>query len=363
MHISSHDHTQQPTNPQNPSQTLHSSSRLPHNNKMNKMQALVVQTSKALKVILRLITQKCELERITTALYHRHTLTHMVQGVRRSLFRSTKLPQVKQTAVEQTDDFDPGHMVSIVASVKHFENQGLYAAFCSLRMTNLAISHLSQLAKTQYSDQDHSEMLNELWTSLKPDSPLDKSALRNSTCWSDIGFQGKDPITDLRGAGLLGLLNLHFFAHTSTQQARQILNELCQDITQGDFPFAITGINITAFLLSLSNHRLVDDLFLFPRRPVSKSTEETNETTPLLLNQDCDDASLDGANLSDDAVQQAALHRFNLAFSVLFTSFAHRWRVAAPGNVMAFPGIFDQFKQDVEQMIKQPQGIEALTRL
>jgi hypothetical protein len=30
--------------------------------------------------------------------------------------------------------------------------------------------------------------------------------------WEKLGFQGKDPATDLRGAGLMGLKNLHYMA-------------------------------------------------------------------------------------------------------------------------------------------------------
>ena len=31
---------------------------------------------------------------------------------------------------------------------------------------------------------------------------------RKSTQWIDIGFQGKDPQTDFRGAGILGLIQI-----------------------------------------------------------------------------------------------------------------------------------------------------------
>ena len=48
----------------------------------------------------------------------------------------------------------------------------------------------------------YEEMLMRLWTNLKPESKLRG---RKTEQWIDIGFQGKDPATDFRGAGVLGL--------------------------------------------------------------------------------------------------------------------------------------------------------------
>ena len=49
-------------------------------------------------------------------------------------------------------------------------------------------------------------MLDQLWKNLKPNEKL---ISRISDQWISIGFQGNDPATDFRGAGLLGLINLH----------------------------------------------------------------------------------------------------------------------------------------------------------
>ena len=49
-------------------------------------------------------------------------------------------------------------------------------------------------------------MLMEIWTFLRPDR---KIKARKSEEWIEIGFQVEDPATDFRGAGVLGLLNLH----------------------------------------------------------------------------------------------------------------------------------------------------------
>merc|ERR1719259_1454652 len=57
---------------------------------------------------------------------------------------------------------------------------------------------------------DHEMSLLQLWTLLKPDTPLHKRVTKQ---WQTIGFQGEDPKTDFRGMGMLGLSNLENFHH------------------------------------------------------------------------------------------------------------------------------------------------------
>ncbi len=47
--------------------------------------------------------------------------------------------------------------------------------------------------------------------------------------------------------GLLGLLNLIYFAENYTERARKLVK------SGRDYPFAVTGINITHMLLNLLN--------------------------------------------------------------------------------------------------------------
>lgn len=46
----------------------------------------------------------------------------------------------------------------------------------------------------------------EVWNCLRPNRVI---KARKSTEWIELGFQADDPATDFRGAGLLGLINLH----------------------------------------------------------------------------------------------------------------------------------------------------------
>jgi ELMO domain-containing protein len=42
--------------------------------------------------------------------------------------------------------------------------------------------------------------------------------------WGDIGFQGSDPKTDVRGAGILGLIHILYFIDYFPQTAQFILS-------------------------------------------------------------------------------------------------------------------------------------------
>ena len=81
---------------------------------------------------------------------------------------------------------------------------------CYKLVNRIRFYHKVKLAWTtfgEYSKEnaDHEAMLMGLWTTLRPQEKLEN---RLSKQWIDIGFQGMDPATDFRGAGLLGLSQL-----------------------------------------------------------------------------------------------------------------------------------------------------------
>lgn len=76
---------------------------------------------------------------------------------------------------------------------------------------------------------------------------LDESIV--SSRWSLIGFQGEDPGTDFRGMGLLGLEQLEYLSRKSKYLARDLLKRSLN--VRYEYPFAITGINITYHLVKL----------------------------------------------------------------------------------------------------------------
>lgn len=71
--------------------------------------------------------------------------------------------------------------------------------------------YIEKLKNEKYSSKNdrHENLLIEIWNNLKPNEKLKD---RNSQQWISIGFQVKDPATEFRGAGFLGLFNLFKFS-------------------------------------------------------------------------------------------------------------------------------------------------------
>ncbi|XP_052661514.1 ELMO domain-containing protein 3 isoform X4 [Harpia harpyja] len=67
--------------------------------------------------------------------------------------------------------------------------------------------------------------------------------------WEELGFQGADPGTDLRGTGMLGLMQmLYFVMDSQTLPLAQEIFKLSQHETQ-NFPFCIMSVNITRIII------------------------------------------------------------------------------------------------------------------
>ncbi|KAM9393266.1 ELMO domain-containing protein 3 isoform 2-T4 [Pholidichthys leucotaenia] len=69
--------------------------------------------------------------------------------------------------------------------------------------------------------------------------------------WENIGFQGTDPATDLRGTGFLGLMHtLYFVMDPETLPLARDIFKLSQHPTQ-NFPFSVMSINMTRITLQV----------------------------------------------------------------------------------------------------------------
>ena len=65
--------------------------------------------------------------------------------------------------------------------------------------------------------------------------------------WDAVGFQGTDPATDLRGAGMLALLQL---LHFSARRAPLLAAIFAESRKEGtDFPFMVVSINMSQLAL------------------------------------------------------------------------------------------------------------------
>ena len=67
--------------------------------------------------------------------------------------------------------------------------------------------------------------------------------------WTEIGFQGTDPSTDLRGAGMLGVLHLLYFVTAYSETAKLCLRH--SQSRRYEFPMAVTMLEFTIITLGL----------------------------------------------------------------------------------------------------------------
>jgi ELMO domain-containing protein len=98
------------------------------------------------------------------------------------------------------------------------------------------------------SSQPHCTALLEVWQLLSPGRVLPGSP---SDCdgWADLGFQGRNPATDFRGTGALGLSHLLALARTRTAAAQGILRRT--DLPYRGYPLALASIHACALSLRL----------------------------------------------------------------------------------------------------------------
>jgi len=105
----------------------------------------------------------------------------------------------------------------------------------------------AMLVPFDHAVRDHQVLIPALWDALckvRPPLPMagemDRSCWR-SELWKDYGFQGVDPATDFRGAGLLAARSVIWMCVEEPDISRAMMD--------GGYPFAIAVINVVMALL------------------------------------------------------------------------------------------------------------------
>ncbi|KAJ4849063.1 hypothetical protein Tsubulata_037808 [Turnera subulata] len=98
------------------------------------------------------------------------------------------------------------------------------------------------------SRKDHQEALKALWSATYPERQLNGLI---SEQWKEMGWQGRDPSTDFRGAGFISLENLLFFAKTFSTSFQSLLRRQGAQISALQYPFAVAGVNITFMIMQM----------------------------------------------------------------------------------------------------------------
>ncbi|XP_056165122.1 uncharacterized protein LOC115672093 isoform X1 [Syzygium oleosum] len=133
-----------------------------------------------------------------------------------------------------------------------FKRKGTYERIC-FHLTPIQEERLKRLKcrmKVFFdaSRPDHQEALKALWSATYPDEELQGLI---SDQWKKMGWQGKDPSTDFRGAGFISLENLLFFAKTFSISFQHLLEKQGGKRAAWEYPFAVAGVNITFMIMQM----------------------------------------------------------------------------------------------------------------
>eukprot|EP01132_Coremiostelium_polycephalum_P010057 gene10057-12326_t len=172
-------------------------------------------------------------------------------------------------------EFDPDQIANEIATIKEMDKEvltiipNLVAALEPLSSLQSLRGIIKTLQNEMYDslNADHEKKLDEIWNNLCPGI---RRTGRLTSEWGEIGFQGKDPATDFRGMGALGLLNLHYFATNHTENAQKLL---VNANTKYKYPFAITGINITSVLVQMLEKSALKNHFIYSGSTIQQFNE------------------------------------------------------------------------------------------
>jgi hypothetical protein len=219
----------------------------------------------------------------------------------------------------------------------------------SIAFANKCASSLQELRRTVFDAgvAGHVALLESLWSNLRPGverRPKSEATSKSSSAvaslsplhmalvspdWGEVGFQGADPATDFRGMGLLGLTQLEYLARTKPDMARRML--LNANHPRRYYPFAATGINISAFVLELLSQRRVHAA-LFAALESGSLQHVVNEW--------------DGPG-ENNALVEVGLRAVNECYCEVFELFDSTWSLRDPQDVMQFPVIFEEVKAEM----------------
>ncbi|CAN0896139.1 ELMO domain-containing protein A [Linum grandiflorum] len=134
-----------------------------------------------------------------------------------------------------------------------FNRKGVYHHRIFINMTPHQEERLRRLKhrmKVNFdtSRTDHQAALRALWSATYPDEQLCGLI---SDQWKEMGWQGKDPSTDFRGAGFISLENLLFFSKTFTTSFQALLKKQGGTRSAWEYPFAVAGVNITFMIMQM----------------------------------------------------------------------------------------------------------------
>eukprot|EP00112_Aurelia_sp_Birch-Aquarium-sp1_P023434 Seg6984.1 transcript_id=Seg6984.1/GoldUCD/mRNA.D3Y31 product="ELMO domain-containing protein 1" protein_id=Seg6984.1/GoldUCD/D3Y31 len=268
-----------------------------------------------LKLILRQVTGKCEIERICES---GDAKPKEMRRIENSLYHS-KYPEIRRIVV--ADDMKVKSALEIVFIKKRMipdEHPNLMKTLpiflAKLLSYNKLMTKVDEIRSDPYDEDNelHEKLLMDLWTILKPDEELES---RHTKQWGEIGFQGNNPATDFRGMGILSLKNLIFFLENENEEAKRLFS-LSQHPRFG-YPFAVAGINLTGVLFDLLRSGKLKAYFY--------TTNDTKYT----------------------------LKDFQKLFCQIFCAFSQFYILSEPENIMEFNELLNKYKATIAARLEK----------
>lgn len=295
---------------------------------------------KLIKYLIRLLYGNCEISRICQS-YH---TSKMTLRFAKSLKKSKQCRTYRNIIYQGFNSFNVQSAVDNIITVKKIsknDNNNLIIitniTHClhALKYVNVIMLRIDKLRKKSFieTNSDHLNLLESLWDNMKPDARRNNELIGKksfiSSDWGEIGFQGKDPTTDFRGCGLLGLIQLEYLAKFKSSLAKSILLDSMHN--RRYYPYSATGINITAFIVELLNeHRFHALLF---------NCLQENE---LKFKIDLKDGPS-----ADENLVNIGMTKIHELYCDIYAGFNKLWVKKDPENIMKFQEIFNEYKNTI----------------
>jgi hypothetical protein len=249
----------------------------------------------------------------------------------KSLKKSKKLSTFSKI-IFYPKPFNVSAVLQNIQTVKKLNNlnpivlSNISSSLHSLRLVNIVFNELTKLQKekVELNNEAHLFLLETLWDTLKPNLRRKK----DSNDWSEIGFQGKDPTTDFRGMGLLGLYQLHYFSINKTDIAHKILLNFSNPNRY--MPFSAIGINFTSFIIELFNEYRFHKLIFINLEKIQLYSDLSSANQGPSTDKTCLKASCD------------VIHNI---YCEIYEEFFILWEKWNPKNVLDFPKVYNELKE------------------
>lgn len=99
-------------------------------------------------------------------------------------------------------------------------------------------------------DDEHQKVLQRLWKMSFLDDRDGYAPVSDK--WKMLGFQTNNPSTDFRGAGIFGLSNLIYYGEKYPRRFNKAIGDRTnKEFDLSQYPFAISGLNVTMLLFEL----------------------------------------------------------------------------------------------------------------